>query len=162
MKREKIQHHMDGLLLLLLFGLGAGLWGPGRFDYPTLLYVALFGLALFLMMWETRSGLQYIATRVRQGDMEGAVTVEPFGEGDALVMAKDGYVTRVYWHDGWLMEMYAGEDVQLAPEDGEKIMELDGLAMSMDGGLLTVEVDGGDAGTDTLRLSLRSGEGDAE
>ena len=159
MKREKIQHHMDGLLLLLLFGVFS----------VCILAVLLTGADAYRRLtgrdqaaFDRRTTLQYIATRVRQGDMEGAVTVEPFGEGDALVMAKDGYVTRVYWHDGWLMEMYAGEDVQLAPEDGEKIMELDGLAMSMDGGLLTVEVDGGDAGTDTLRLSLRSGEGDAE
>lgn len=159
MKREKIQHHMDGLLLLLLFGVFA----------VCVLSVLLTGAKAYRRLtlrdqeaYRRRTCVQYIATRVRQGDMEGAVTVEPFGEGDALVMAKDGYVTRVYWHDGWLMEMYAGEDVQLAPEDGEKIMELDGLAMSMDGGLLTVEVDGGDAGTDTLRLSLRSGEGDAE
>ena len=159
MKREKIQHHMDGLLLLLLFGVFA----------VCVLSVLLTGARAYRRLtlrdqeaYSRRTCVQYIATRVRQGDMEGAVTVEPFGEGDALVMAKDGYVTRVYWHDGWLMEMYAGEDVQLAPEDGEKIMELDGLAMSMDGGLLTVEVDGGDAGTDTLRLSLRSGEGGAE
>lgn len=159
MKREKIQHHMDGLLLLLLFGVFA----------VCVLSVLLTGAKAYRRLtlrdqeaYSSRTCVQYIATRVRQGDMEGAVTVEPFGEGDALVMAKDSYVTRVYWHDGWLMEMYAGEDVQLAPEDGEKIMELDGLAMSMDGGLLTVEVDGGDAGTDTLRLSLRSGEGDAE
>lgn len=159
MKREKIQHHMDGLLLLLLFGVFA----------VCVLSVLLTGARAYRRLtlrdqeaYRRRTCVQYIATRVRQGDLEGAVTVEPFGEGDALVMAKDGYVTRVYWHDGWLMEMYAGEDVQLAPEDGEKIMELDGLAMSMDGGLLTVEVDGGDAGTDTLRLSLRSGEGDAE
>lgn len=159
MKREKIQHHMDGLLLLLLFGVFA----------VCVLSVLLTGAKAYRRLtlrdqeaYRRRTCVQYIATRVRQGDLEGAVTVEPFGEGDALVMAKDGYVTRVYWHDGWLMEMYAGEDVQLAPEDGEKIMELDGLAMSMDGGLLTVEVDGGDAGTDTLRLSLRSGEGDAE
>ena len=159
MKREKIQHHMDGLLLLLLFGVFA----------VCVLSVLLTGAKAYRRLtlrdqeaYSRRTCVQYIATRVRQGDLEGAVAVEPFGEGDALVMAKDGYVTRVYWHDGWLMEMYAGEDVQLAPEDGEKIMELDGLAMSMDGGLLTVEVDGGDAGTDTLRLSLRSGEGGAE
>ena len=159
MKREKIQHHMDGLLLLLLFGVFA----------VCVLSVLLTGARAYRRLtlrdqeaYRRRTCVQYIATRVRQGDLEGAVAVEPFGEGDALVMAKDGYVTRVYWHDGWLMEMYAGEDVQLAPEDGEKIMELDGLAMSMDGGLLTVEVDGGDAGTDTLRLSLRSGEGGAE
>lgn len=159
MKREKIQHHMDGLLLLLLFGVFA----------VCVLSVLLTGARAYRRLtlrdqeaYRRRTCVQYIATRVRQGDAEGGVSVEPFGGADALVMTGDGYVTRVYCYNGWLMEMYAGEDVQLAPEDGEKIMELDGLAMSMDGGLLTVEVDGGDAGTDTLRLSLRSGEGGAE
>lgn len=159
MKREKIQHHMDGLLLLLLFGVFA----------VCVLSVLLTGAKAYRRLtlrdqeaYRRRTCVQYIATRVRQGDVEGGVSVEPFGGGDALVMTGDGYVTRVYCYNGWLMEMYAGEDVQLAPEDGERIMELDGLAMSMDGGLLTVEVDGGDAGMDTLRLSLRSGEGGAE
>lgn len=43
------------LLLLLLFGLAAGLTRRHGFDWLTLLYTALFGLALFLMMWEARS-----------------------------------------------------------------------------------------------------------
>lgn len=158
MKREKIQHHMDSLLLLLLFGVFA----------VCVLSVLLTGAKAYRRLtlrdqeaYRRRTCVQYIATRVRQGDSEGGVTVEPFGGGEALTFTGDGYVTRVYWHDGWLMELYAGEDVQLAPEDGEKIMELDGLAMSMDDGLLTLEVDSGDGGTDTLRLSLRGGEGDA-
>lgn len=43
------------LLLLLLFGLGLGLAGRSEFDWKALLYAALFGLVLFLMMWEARS-----------------------------------------------------------------------------------------------------------
>ncbi len=156
MKREKIQHHMDGLLLLLLFGVFA----------VCVLSVLLTGARAYRRLtlrdqeaYRRRTCVQYIATRVRQGDIEGGVTVEPFGEGDALALTADGYVTRVYWHDGWLKELYTDEDVQLAPEDGEKIMELGGLTMSMDDGLLTVEAVNGDGTSDTLRLALRGGEG---
>lgn len=42
------------ILVLLLAGMVLGL-RKCRFDFTTLLYVALFGLSVFLMLWETRS-----------------------------------------------------------------------------------------------------------
>lgn len=59
------------------------------------------------------------------------------------------------------MELYAAADAGLAPEDGDRLMEMDSLELSLEDGLLTVEIGVPDGTRDTLRLSLRSGEGAA-
>ena len=96
---------------------------------------------------------------MRQADCLGGVTVEPFGGAAALAFTEDGFTTRVYWHDGYLMELYAGEDAELSPEDGERIMEAESLSLSLRRGLLTVDVTGDSGQPDRLFLLLRSGRG---
>ena len=158
MKRQGTKHHMDGLLMLLLFGVFA----------VCVLFVLLTGAKAYRGLterdrtaYDRRTCVQYIATKVRQGDVEGGVTVEPFGDTAALCMRQYGFVTRVYCYDGWLMEMYTFEDAELTPQDGEKVMPLSGLSFDLEDGLLTVELQSGEGVTDTLRLALRSGEGAA-
>lgn len=155
MKKQSSQYHIDGLLILLLFGLFAAcvlmvlLTGAGAYSRLT---------ERDRLAYDRRVCAQYIAERVHQADSAGCVTVEPFGDATALALSQDGYVTRVYWYDGYMMELYTDEESELEPSDGERIMELEGLSLSMDGGLLTAELsDGGK--TQTLRLSLRTGEG---
>ena len=96
--------YIDGLLALLLFGVFA----------VCVLAVLLTGARAYRGLtqrdqaaYSRRVCVQYIATRVRQADRAEGVSVEPFGEGDALVLSEDGYVTRVYHYDGYLMELYA-------------------------------------------------------
>jgi hypothetical protein len=61
--------------------------------------------------YESRSAAQYLATRLRQISGSEAVSVAPFGEGQALVIADevdgDMYLTRIYCYNGWLMELYS-------------------------------------------------------
>lgn len=156
MRRQGTKRHMDGLLMLLLFGVFAA----------CVLMVLLTGARAYRRLtlrdqaaYDRRTCVQYIAARVRQADSLNGVTVEPFGDVAALVLSDGEYATRVYCYDGYLMELYSGVDAELFPEDGERVMALEGLELSMDGGLLTAEIDSGDGVTDTLRLSLRSGEG---
>lgn len=156
MKRRGIQHHLDGLLALLLFGVFA----------VCVLSVLLTGARAYRRLmdrdrdsYSRRTCVQYIATRVRQADRLGGVSVEPFGDTNALTLTEDGFVTRVYWHEGYLMELYAGEDAKLSPEDGERIMEAESLSLSVRRGLLTVDVTGDSGRPDWLLLYLRSGRG---
>ena len=158
MKKNGIQHRLDGLIALLLFGIFA----------VCVLAVLLTGARAYRGLtqrdqaaFDRRSCVQYIATRVRQADVEGGVAVEPFGEVTALALTSGGFTTRVYCYDGWLMEMYTFEDAELTPQDGEKVMPLSGLSFDLEDGLLTVELQSGEGVTDTLRLALRSGEGAA-
>ena len=155
MKKQGIRHQMDGLLMLLLFGVFA----------VCVLAVLLTGAKAYRGLtqrdqaaYDRRTCVQYIATRVRQGDVAGGVAVEPFEDTTALAMTQDGYTTRVYWYDGYLMELYTSEDAELSPEDGEQIMPLESLTLSMEDGLLTAEI-GCEGAVDTLRVALLSGEG---
>lgn len=155
MKRRTIQHHMDGLAALLLFGVFA----------VCVLLVLITGASAYRRLterdqssYERRTAVQYIATRVRQADCLDSVFVEPFGDVDALVLADGDYLTRVYWYDGWLMELYCAAGADMEPRDGEKILEAGGLELSQEDGLLEAVLTNSDGGRDALRLSLRSGE----
>ena len=150
------QHHISGLPMLLLFGafavciLGVLLTGARAYRGLTQRDQAAF---------DRRTAVQYVAARVRQADAAGAVSVESFGDTQALALDQgDGLVTRLYWYDGYLMELYTFENAGLAPQDGEKILPLEGLELSLEDGLLTAELQNPGGGRDTLRLSLRSGE----
>lgn len=155
MKRQGTKHQMDALLMLLLFGVFA----------VCVLIVLLTGAKAYRGLterdgaaYDSRTCVQYIATRVRQGDLAGGVAVEPFGDTQALCMRDpDGFITRLYCHDGWLMELYTFADAELAPQDGEKVMPMEALNLTLEDGLLSAEIQGKDAGAaDTLRLSLRA------
>lgn len=157
MKRQGTKHHMDGLLMLLLFGVFA----------VCVLIVLLTGARAYRGLtdrdraaYDRRTCVQYIATKVRQGDLTGGVAVEPFGDAAALSLKDpEGFITRLYCFDGWLMELYTFADGALEPQDGERIMPLAGLELTLEDGLLTAELQAGEGVTDTLRLSLRSEEG---
>lgn len=156
MKRRGVQHHLDGLAALLLFGIFA----------VCVLSVLLSGARAYRRLTDRdqasygrRTCVQYIATRVRQADRLGGVTVEPFGGTTALTLFEDGFVTRVYCYDGYLMELYAGEGAELSPEDGERVMEAESLSLSLRRRLLTVDITGASGRQERLFLLLRSGEG---
>lgn len=157
MKKRTTQHQIDGLAALLLFGIFAA----------CVLMVLLAGADAYRRLterdrqaYQRRTCAQYIAARVRQADSLGGVGVEPFGDGYALALAEGtGYHTLVYCYDGWLMELYCGVDAGLEPQDGERLLEMDGLEFSLQDGLLTAVIDGADGTGDVLRLSLRSGKG---
>lgn len=107
--------------------------------------------------YNSRTGIQYIATRVRQGDSLGNVTTEKFNGVDALVLDADAeYVTRLYCYGGSLRELYAEADLPMNPEDGEQVLEAKDMQVSLRDGLLQVELTDALGQTNNLTLSLRS------
>ena len=107
---------------------------------------------------------QYIATRVRQCARGELVSVESFGECCALVLREDveetEYLTRIYCHEGWLMELFAAADGEFQPEDGEKLLPARELSLSLVDGLLRASVvDEYGVRTEAV-FALRGGEGD--
>ena len=159
MKRQGIQHHMDTLAALLLFGVFAA----------CVLTVLLTGADAYARItkrdgvtYDRRTCIQYVATRVRQADTAGGVSLEVFGGVKALVLKDwedEDYVTRVYYHNGYLMELYSEAGLDLSPEDGEKIMACDWMRLSLEDDLLTVDLLDPQGEVTTLRLALRSREG---
>ncbi len=111
--------------------------------------------------YDGRTGIQYMATRVRQAP-EG-VSLAPFGDVQALVIPEtvqgQRYVTRVYCHEGWLMELFSPDGDGFQPRDGEKIMPMNGLSLTLSDGLLTVSLVDTHGICWEIRLHLRgSGE----
>nr|WP_325184877.1 DUF4860 domain-containing protein [uncultured Oscillibacter sp.] len=156
MREKQVKHHIDSLAALLLFGVFAA----------CVLVVLFTGADAYRRLtsrdqaaYERRTGVQYIATRVRQSDHAGGVAVEPFGDGDALVLGADEtYAARVYCYDGWLMELYCLAEEPMEPQDGQRILEAEKLALSLEDGLLEISLTAAGGAEDTLRLALRSGE----
>lgn len=156
MKKKIIRHHMDGLIALLLFGVFA----------VCLLAVLLTGAGAYKRLnnrneedYARRTCMQYVANRVHQAPKPSDVRIEPFGSGDALsIIDQDGFITRVYYCDGYLMELYNSPSFTLSPQDGERIMEIGGLDLTMEDGMLTVTVTDS-IGRDSEMVLTLSGKG---
>lgn len=159
MKKQHTQQHIDAFAALLLFGIFAA----------CVLAILLTGAGAYRRLterdqvsYERRTCVQYIVTRVHQSDSMDQVSVEQFGGVPALkLLDENGYVTRVYCYDGWLMELYTSVDADLEPADGEQLLKADGLELSMDGNLLDITVTQPDGTQENFCLSLRAGEGEA-
>lgn len=94
--------------------------------------------------YNSRTGLQYVASKVRQAPAPGAVQVGDFGGVVALAVTEqvDGadYVTRVYCYDGWLMELFCAARAEFEPRDGERLLKAQSLELEQRDGLLYVKL----------------------
>ena len=70
--------------------------------------------------------------------------MEQFGGVDALSVREqvdgESYVTRIYCHEGWLMELFCAADAGLLPEDGERLLPARSLELELRDGLLYVRL----------------------
>ena len=64
-------------------------------------------------------------------------------------------MTQIYCYEGQMRELFSAEDSGLMPEDGEVLMPLEDMNLSLEGELLTIDVRHPNGQTDTLRLCLR-------
>lgn len=162
MKKRGAQHQMDALMALILFGVFAA----------CVLAVLLTGARAYQRLtqrdraaFDRRTALHYVATRIRQSDTAGAITVEEFDGVQCLCISEDygldTYVTRVYCHDGYLRELFCSAEDELGLDAGEPILEAQAVDFALEEGLLTVTATMADGTGDSLRLALRSGEGAA-
>ena len=164
-ERMKRQGPWGALAVLVLFGVFAG----------CVLGVLLTGADAYQRLtargqtaFDERTAAQYLTTRVRQADTAGGVAVGKFAgreDIDTLLLEEtiDGerYCTRVYCWEGYLCELYGAADEAFSPEDGEKVLELQALSLSLTGGSLQAELTGPDGQTQRVLVRLRSGEGAA-
>lgn len=163
MREKRQRQSISGLAALLLFGVFA----------IGILSVLLTGANAYRRLterdrlrYDSRTCVRYVSTKLRQTPSPAAVTVVSFGDGDALLLREEvsveEYCTRIYCHDGWLMELYTSAAGEFAPEDGEKILPAEQITLSLDGNLLRAEIVDGNGQTNRLRLLLRGGEGASE
>lgn len=112
----------------------------------------------------SRTAVRYLTTRVRQADRRGCLSLEHFSGTDALVIREEiegeVYKTMVYCHEGYLRELFCGENGVFSPDDGEKILPMEQLTLEKNGELLRAQVLLPDENAHELILYLRSsGEG---
>lgn len=109
--------------------------------------------------YDRRTCVQVVATKVRQAPAPDSVSLSEFGQGPALVIREEvggaTYCTRLYCQDGWLMELFSPLEGDFAPEDGEKLLPAQGLALTLEEGLLHVAVTDDDGQIREQYLSLR-------
>ena len=160
MNETRSQHHISGLMALLLFAVFgvcvlAGLLGA------TDLYQRL--SQRDAVSYEHRTAAMYLTTKVRQSDRRHALRTESFGDGDALVYREEldgeSFETRIYCYDGQLRELFSPASLEAMPEDGEPLLPLQALELQLEHGLLTAVLTEPDGTQQHLLLRLRSWEG---
>lgn len=161
MREERRQNHITTLAALALLAV---------FAVSTLLALLAGARAYRRLVdrdeadFSRRTAAQYIATRVRQNDAADAVTVEDFCGVDCLTLREwngdyaGDYVTRVYCYDGSLWELYTAVDMEAALEDGDRVLDLEALALSLEDGRLNAVLTLENGETETVALSLRGRE----
>lgn len=95
--------------------------------------------------FDLRTSLSYISTKLRQCDTSSPAYIDDFGGCKTIVVDEmiDGemYRTRIYEYGGSLRELFTSVDLECVPEDGEPIMEIEGLDVEQrENGLLKVSV----------------------
>lgn len=159
MKQRKTSQSISALAALLMFGVFAA----------GILCVLLGGADSYRRLTQrdrlshdARTCAQYMATKIRQAPSPEGIVLSTFGDGDALVIVQNveqaEYCTRVYCHDGNLMELFTAADGQFAPEDGEVLMPARDLELDREGELLRVSLTDGNGRDISLLLALRGGE----
>lgn len=159
MKSNKKERNLSTIAALLLFAVFA----TGVFA------VLLTGAKVYRTLvqrdetvYDSRTCSQYLASKLRQTPTPDAISVSEFGESEALiitqVMEEDTYVTRIYCHNGWLMELFSVAQGEFSPEDGEKVLPASGLKVTQQGDLLMISVTDGNGEHLQLRFTLRGWE----
>lgn len=135
---ERKNAKITGLLVLVVFALFA----------VCILMVLLTGAKTYEALvnrgdtaYEYRTAARYLAARVQQSDVAGGIFLEDFGGCSTLVLRQEidgeGYLTRVYCHEGHLRELFTAEGGSFAPEDGEKLLEMESLRFAWEAGGLS-------------------------
>ena len=160
MKNKNNKSHIEGLVVLVLFGVFA----------LCILSVLLTGAGAYGRLvkrqqtaYTERTVPQYIATKVRRADAAGSVRIGEFGGVEALefieVYGGETYITRVYCYDGFLRELFASAAGKFTPEDGETILEAQQVDFEMQEGCIYITITSPDGTVTTQLLTLRSAEG---
>ena len=112
--------------------------------------------------YNQRTSLLYLAEKVRQNDVRGAVRLGKVGESDALVMETQiegsAYETWIFLNEGELREVMVRGGSAVNPTDGQPIMALSDLDLELTDGFLTICVTDEEQNTSQLTLVLRCAE----
>ncbi len=167
MKQITEKHEIDGVFVLLLFVLFAG----------SILMVLLSGASSYEKLvardqesYNARTGIQYIAAKLRHNDEADCVQVGSFSErtnkeADEITtlylrMGADGeyYYTKIYYYEGYIREVLCLEDSGLTPEAGQEILPARGMVIKEADSLLQVTITDENGKEHRINLAVRTSQ----
>ncbi len=165
------KHKIDSIFVLLLFTLFAS----------CILMVLLLGASSYEKIVErnaraysARTGVQYIAAKLRHGDEAACVMAGSFTDKNSknadeiptlyLGMRTEGefYYTKIYYYEGYIRELLCAEADDLEPEAGQEVLKAEDFFVEYEDGLLKISVTDEEGEVHTLSLAVRSEEGGAQ
>ncbi len=165
MERAKSHLNMDSAFVLLLFALFAG----------SILMVLLFGASAYEKMvsrdsraFDERTAIQYVVAKVRANEVEDSILVGSFqDQNDSDVDdistlylrfegAEEEYYTKIYYYNGYLMEVLCQQETGLKPEDGNIIMKVNGASFCLEGNILYITIVNKDDSVSHMALDIRT------
>lgn len=84
--------------------------------------------------YNTRTSFSYIVNKVHQSDKNGYITVGDFNGHESLIILEEidniTYCTYMYYHEGFLKELFTRKGQDFDPAYGNNIMELDSFKIT--------------------------------
>ena len=119
--------------------------------------------------YEARICTQYIATRISGAESADAVTIEqPDGTETPVLriretVGEEKYDSYIYISGGWICELYTSEEYAPDFTAGERLVQAQGMKLSMEGNLVTARIttESGEERTVCVCIGESSGEGAA-
>lgn len=169
MKMINPKHNIEGAFVLVLFAIFA----------VTIVAVLALGARSYKGLVERdndsynkRIITSYVSAKIRNNDELDAVTVGGFANLDAtdeintLHMYEDiegaTYDLRVYYYNGKIYEMLTLAGADLNPEDGNAIMDAQGLSFAREGNVIHIVAKDADGRESKAMVTLRCGESGVE
>lgn len=78
--------------------------------------------------YEIRTAASYLTEKIHQNDCSAGISIVEFAGGNALALADEtdsSYTTYIYYYDGYLRELFVGENAVYTPDSGQEIVACD-------------------------------------
>ena len=114
--------------------------------------------------YKSRTSLDYVTEKIRQGDEKGAVSIGTFDGRQSLIIRQsyDGqdYVTYTYEDEGFIKELFIQEGAEASASAGTAILEASSFDLSLDSdGCFRLSVQTPDGREESAVVMVRTGTG---
>ena len=130
--KHNIHHMIDILFVLALFCM---------FAFSAVVLV-IFGANVYEKTvqnmnhnFDSRTAISYITEKVRQADVDGAISIQEL-DGQFVLVLKEtidqvDYATYLYEHDGSIHELFTRSDLPFDPDSGQRILSVKEFTLSV-------------------------------
>ena len=107
----------------------------------------------------SRVAMNYVSMRIRRSDAKGAVRIDNSPRGTCLVLSEDisgeSYETRIFLHNGYLLESFVSAETPFDEEYGFEIIQLDSFDVKRENNMIEIILSSG-ASKRSIKLTLMS------